>query len=725
MAHSHRPTTKQKHKAFKGTGHASSRTQKDIAKGKIQPEKAPGLVQKTHSKADRKNLAKQIQQNKKTALKQQSAFFGDGRSRAPRIVALIPLNADADTLALVHALEAHLELPPSTHPTTEVHVKNFKQRLQFVHAGGELQDVLNIVAVADYCIFVAAGYEALGENSQAQRTLRALQSQGIPSHFTVLQQLDNDKAAQESRKVWEADMQTLFPTEYGPFSLDASAEVSKFLGAICNSLPDSPTWRLARSYIVPSAVTYTNGFCVEGIVRGNNLDADRLIHIPGLGDFEVDRITDVDAEQVLGVRSDKADSMTQEFEMEEETPFAEEPRKGVRLDNHYYVDSEEEEIPVVKRVPKGTSKYQASWIVDEAANAEDVSDEEVEELEDDRMSDVASTYAPTQAEEPHEELSVEEEARQLASYRAQVKDDKEFPDEVDFDPSINARDRFRKYRGLKDFHQSEWDPDEIDGNTPAWYSGIAKFGSYKSTRNRILKSHAGVPMGTRVKVYLKEVPAHVQDLKHLVLWANREHEQSRAINNFTIQLEPGAEPLKSKEEIVIQCAHRRFVAQPIYSQAIAKTRNGLVRFERFVQPGRLSYATVAGPAIMEKGAPVLYFKRTLGANNSTLELVGTGSFVGVDHGRLTIKRILLSGVPYKIHKRLVTVRYMFHNREDIRFFKAIQLFSKYGRVGFIKEALGTHGYMKTTWDKQIQGLDTVLMPLYKRIYPREAHYLAA
>jgi len=54
----------------------------------------------------------------------------------------------------------------------------------------------------------------------------------------------------------------------------------------------------------------------------------------------------------------------------------------------------------------------------------------------------------------------------------------------------------------------------------------------------------------------------------------------------------------------------------------------------------------------------------------------------------------------------------------VRWFKPAELVTKHGLRGHIKEPVGTHGLFKAMFNAPITQNDTVMLVLYKRIFPK-------
>ena len=101
-----------------------------------------------------------------------------------------------------------------------------------------------------------------------------------------------------------------------------------------------------------------------------------------------------------------------------------------------------------------------------------------------------------------------------------------------------------------------------------------------------------------------------------------------------------------------------------------------------------------------------------------LDVVATGTLKGSDPDRLVLKKVILSGYPYKVHKKTVVVKHMFYDPSDVRWFKPVEIWTKYGRRGHIKEPVGTHGLLKAVFEGVVQQRDSICLSLYKRVYPK-------
>jgi len=113
--------------------------------------------------------------------------------------------------------------------------------------------------------------------------------------------------------------------------------------------------------------------------------------------------------------------------------------------------------------------------------------------------------------------------------------------------------------------------------------------------------------------------------------------------------------------------------------------------------------------------PLLVFKRL---ENGRLILVATGSLGSVDPDRIILKKVILTGLPIRVRKRFGVVKHLFYDPQDVRWFKPAELVTKFGLRGHIREPVGTHGLLKAIFSGPITQNDTVMLILYKRVFPK-------
>lgn len=585
-------------------------------------------------------------------------------------------------------------------------------------------------------------------------------------------------------------MNHFFPSVEKVLSLDSRQECSNIVRSLCTATPKGIRWRDDRSWMLIENVKWPDSqadvvddVVVTGFVRGKGLKADRLVHVPGWGDFQVDSITaaplptqrgkkddamnidDTEPTQVLDTPSVEQDDMAivapEEIEMEDDmASVTEEPQKGVLLDDHHYFSDDDEDLRhrKPKKLPKGTSEYQAAWYIDDISYS---SGSDLEDEDEDEDMDVDTGGAPEDgvfpkkdndamteggaSEYPQSEMFVdqepEDEAKQLEEFRAsrrnEADEDLEFPDEIELHPNVLARERLARFRGLKNLKLSTWETGPDRAHEPEDWRRLLQFADYRGSKTKAIREAlaGGVNPGARVDVHLRAVPSSLRTRPQpLSLFSLLRHEHKHTVVNVNMTLNSNVEkPLKSKEELIIQCGPRRLVVNPIFSSS-DNTPNNVHKFDRFLHPGRSATATWIGPLTFG-AVPVLVFKNAASrdpevldaADHETttdnLDLIGTGTVVSPDQSRVIAKRAILTGHPFKIHKKVVTVRYMFFNAEDINWFKALQLWTRRGRSGFIKESLGTHGYFKATFDAKLNPQDAIGISLYKRVFPRQSRAL--
>ncbi|MCJ1472071.1 hypothetical protein MMC13_000717 [Lambiella insularis] len=798
-AHHHRSTTKAANKSFKSR-HASKGLLKDLSKGKVEDRgkrNHKSLHQQVMSKIDRRHQARQKQQAKHQEHSRSTSVFS-GQNGAPRIVAVIPLTGDGTSRHAIQKLNESIDLDvdASFGASIMVRIDRFKQSLQYVPVARDLLKTLDACRVADFVVFILSSTQEVDEKGEL--LIRAIEGQGVSNVFTVVQGLDKIEPPKRRPQILtslKSYISHFFPNQDKLHSLDSPQDCANIIRSLCATTPKGVKWREERSWMLIEDIKWSNitdpvdsadgDVVVIGVIRGKGLNSNRLVQVGDWGVYQIGLITaaapsnpkkrkaeelaveDMNEAVILGKpdtdQDDLAELAPNDVQMSEiyDIPISEAPteKKGVLLDDHHYFSDDESHLPdLPKRLPKGTSAYQAAWFLGDMSDSGSDDADALEASGDLVMDELAlpqdgiegldprNPIDPTEgapSEYPQSEMFLDPspnvEAEELADYRSRKKneaeEDLEFPDEIELHPNVLARERLARYRGLKSLRSSNWETDEDRAHEPQDWNRLLQISNYKGAKNQAMNETlvGGVSPGTRVCVHLRNVPLSLRKTfstaMPLAMFSLLRHENKRTVMNFSMTLSSDyPSPIKSKEEIIMQCGPRRLIINPLFSQT-GNTSNNVHKFDRYLHPGRTAMATFMAP-LTWGSVPTLFFKRKglpLAEDvmqdeltQASLELIATGTSQPPDHSRVIAKRVILTGHPYKIHKKLVTVRYMFFNTEDVNWFKALQLWTKRGRSGYIKESLGTHGYFKATFDARINPQDSIGVSLYKRVFPRNA-----
>lgn len=768
MQQAHRAgNLKQSNKAHKSR-HRSKRGISAAVKGKVNVKEFVRRNRHILKKDERRHQANQIRKNKREEVLSKKRALG-GTRNPPFLVCVVPLNAQLDVQSALVILKTCSEgavVTESSNGILHVGLPNFKQRFSFIcpEVGNDFA-LLDALKVADTALFITS---ALDEpvDEWGERVLALSMAQGMPTPTVAT--MDIEGVHPKKRTTEKHNVQKLI-SKWLPdekvVQLDKSSDGLNLLRRIGNQKRNIIHHREKRPYMLAEEVEYvadTEGdsgtLKISGYLRGMPLTVNGLVHITGLGDFQMSRIDGLEDPHPLNLgkentKSDEtmdsevtkvsvlqvADPAKQDSLVSENIPDPMEAEQTWPTEEEIEQANLETKTKKVKKVPKGWSDYQAAWIVESDAEGEgsddgsesedddeadefmsceeDQSDQEENGEDNDFESVTESEVGPT--DEKYDATIDAAEEHEMLQKLAAAKEDRQFPDEVDTPQDVPARERFMRYRGLESFRTSAWDPKE---NLPEDFARIFQFENYDRTRRRVFKELED----SLINMYGFYITIHVKDVRQ-DLWkafhsANEKaplsvfgllpHEQKMSVMNVALKRTGASdEPIQSKERLIFQVGYRRFIVNPIFSQ---HTNGGKHKYERFFQPGATCVASFYAP-IQFSPSSVLCFKEK---RNTKLQLLATGVLLSCNPDRLIIKRIVLSGHPYKVNKRSAVIRFMFFNRDDVLYFKPCKLRTKYGRTGHIKEALGTHGHMKCVFDGQLKSQDTVLLHLYKRMFPK-------
>jgi len=479
---------------------------------------------------------------------------------------------------------------------------------------------------------------------------------------------------------------------------------------------------------------------LSGYVKNNDLDINGLVHVSRWGTFKIKSILHQE-DPVSKTTSGEMDSfspgdviLTPNPEMQADliTEAEIDPMDAEQTwPTQEEIDKANEDYKVqMKR--KKNERYEAAWLDGSLKGSESEDDWVEDDNCNDSMADSDRKVTFASENHVHElddesvnmddvgELTKDQFQDQFERFKEE-RSHAHFPDEVDTPVDQPASIRFQKYRGLESFKTSKWDVNE---DLPLDYARIFRFKNFNHTRRRVLQFKPEeeylVPKDRYVTIVIADVPKAVIERHEfqdpLIITGLLPNEQKMSVMNILVKPSfKNTAVVKNKDLLMFQVGFRKFLARPIFSQ---HTRNNTkYKMERFMpvpeseKDDKYVVMTVYAP-ITYPPCSVLVFDKD---GNSC---IGNGQILSINPDRINLKRVVLSGHPFRIYKRNCVCRFMFFTPEDVNYFKPIQLTTKWGRTGHILEPIGTHGYMKCVFDGRMTQMDTVMMNLYKRVYPK-------
>lgn len=715
------------------------------------------------TKEDRMNKLKQIRENKITAnlLKKRGIIDKDGEStiqsinatnltalidcteyqKSPKLCVLIALNEETDLKKVALSIYSTLTNVSVRRGETlftgmiPLDICKGKERLTVVCSDRTTISVLDYCKVADLIIFVSSckskhdlklikkdPYKAVNAIDEiGYNLISSIKTQGLLPHIAVIQDIDviEDNHHHSVIKLYTRYLESvLTPNKVINIKddIDDIKSLVRTVSAI-NSYEESINLRKHRSYMLcdtyyaeESKNKDKNNLVVKGYIKGNTLNNFNYIHLTGFGDYLVQEVFEDETDPCpIYIHKHKNEVIEKDNEMKvlKKITDCEHPEAINKNNvNPTIIDDDYKKNKLEKQ-----ENEKINNLIDDL---EDIIDFKIEANEEDiSFHDEEEQDLIKAQEKLHQGLSRKHEAKTSLLYRSP--DEMEVADEIDTPTNITCRELFEKYRGLSSMKTGSIDPTL---NLPKEYSNIYSFENLRFTFKEAVKNahENGLRIsGKYVKIVIKDFNLFhlISNDKPLVLSTLLNHERKLCVMHVKVQLnEDCQENIYSKQLVESQIGFRRSLIRPIYSYQIHDTDK--YKKLRKLEKGKFYIATFYSQ-LTYQDIPVILMRPN--SMNNDMYHFAIGKTMQSDCNKILIKKIVLTGYPLKIHKKKVVVRYMFFNPEDVNYFKPVSLHTKLGLRGNIVESLGTHGYMKCTFNDTMKPNDTICLALYKRVFP--------
>ena len=171
--------------------------------------------------------------------------------------------------------------------------------------------------------------------------------------------------------------------------------------------------------------------------------------------------------------------------------------------------------------------------------------------------------------------------------------------------------------------------------------------------------------------------------------------------------------LKTNDPLIFSLGWRRFQTLPLYSISDSRTRNRMLKYT----PEHMHcFGTFYGPLV----APNTGFccVQSFSNANPGFRIAATGVVLNVDESTEIVKKLKLTGYPYKIFRNTAFIRNMFSSALEVAKFEGASVRTVSGIRGQIKRALSKpDGHFRATFEDKILMSDIVFLRAWYGVKP--------
>ena len=171
--------------------------------------------------------------------------------------------------------------------------------------------------------------------------------------------------------------------------------------------------------------------------------------------------------------------------------------------------------------------------------------------------------------------------------------------------------------------------------------------------------------------------------------------------------------LKTNDPLIFSLGWRRFQTIPLYSISDSRTRNRMLKYT----PEHMHcFGTFYGPLV----APNTGFccVQSFSNKNPGFRIAATGVVLNVDESTEIVKKLKLTGHPYKIFRNTAFIKDMFSSALEIAKFEGAGIRTVSGVRGQVKRALNKpEGHFRATFEDKILMSDIVFLRAWYPVRP--------